>query len=178
MYKDRSMNFMKLGAQEEKSTLEEFKLHRMIWIVPLYEEPAAEAKGKNAKILLLERKAEDDLYPRALNLVTGHIHEGEEVAHAIRRELQEEVGVPISDAVYGGTYLTVDNTNVFIVNCFVAWLENTEVKLTEHKNYHFVDFEYFAHNIKDYNLTPPEKITLMIHIDEIRRAMRKHSSSE
>lgn len=94
------------------------------------------------KFLLLRRTA--DYLRGTWQMVTGGIDEGEKAYEAALREVKEETGlVPrylyTADAVETFYMKVLDK--IAFVPTFVAFVDQTEVRLTEHDLYEWLSFE-------------------------------------
>ncbi len=108
----------------------------------------------NDEYLIVQRSANDDLYPGAWEFPGGHLEEGEAIKDGLKRELFEEIGFneefePIimhySDEVTGNYNLELD----FLIN---VDKDKINIKLSsEHLSYKWVskDSELLDDYIKD-----------------------------
>jgi mutator protein MutT len=91
-----------------------------------------------SKILLGKRRA-DRLYPNIWDIFGGHIEEGETKEDALKRELDEEIGICVKDFEFIETYQDKDPTygidythHIYIIH---TWEGNPENKVPkEHES--------------------------------------------
>lgn len=70
--------------------------------------------------VLLVLKDRPEYLKGRLNLVGGHVEEGEHHKDAALREYQEEVGLELYNVKYSGVFLGVGNNTPFKVHCYTG----------------------------------------------------------
>jgi 8-oxo-dGTP diphosphatase len=72
---------------------------------------------RDGKIFIAKRAASKAAFPDQFELVGGHLDPGEDLAHALRREIKEEIGVDIhvGELIDAFTYTSEDTFKVELI---------------------------------------------------------------
>lgn len=115
---------------------------------------------KDGRYLVTKRKADKEWAPGAWEVSGGGVQAGETSEEAVRREVLEETGVDVSQALSGGYVFTYRRDN------------------PEEKNNYFVDVYRFVCDIDENDIHPQESETdgfLLVDIDAIRKEAEKNN---
>lgn len=97
--------------------------------------------NKEGKLLILQRREEDEWMPNKWALVGGKIEEGESAEEAILREIKEEIGISDNNLkikIKSEIFNIEDNVLQFL---FLILSETSKINLNqEHQNFKWVDF--------------------------------------
>jgi 8-oxo-dGTP pyrophosphatase MutT (NUDIX family) len=98
-----------------------------------------------AEYLLLQRAANEELYPNMWQIVTGTLQQGETALHGALRELSEETNLPVHrlwNVPYVSSFYVVMNDAVQLAPLFAAEVDSAcEVKLSEeHQKYEWLSY--------------------------------------
>ena len=116
-------------------------------------------KNERGEILILKRSVEEEWYPNTWNILTGKIEDGENPDAAMKREIQEELGLFIDsyDEAVVPYVREMDNKQWLIHAYRVTVLSTTSLQINhEHSEYAWITVDDLA----KFDVLFPVRITL------------------